>query len=162
MKKIDKIKNVQKANLIAEQLYLENKGIVNELFGFSKKEKQAKALKQDIEKAMLEIDGLDVSGLFREVSRKLSNEEYKKLSEIIKNNLINYLPTFVKICPEVLEDNGGSTNAVGANFDYKGDTLRGITYSPLSSIIGTQISDKSKGKLKQYLINKTSPTSVEI
>jgi hypothetical protein len=30
MKKIDKIKNIQKANLIAEQLYLENKGLLKE------------------------------------------------------------------------------------------------------------------------------------
>jgi hypothetical protein len=30
MKKIDKIKNIQKANLISEQIYLKNKGLLKE------------------------------------------------------------------------------------------------------------------------------------
>ena len=88
-------------------------------------------LKQEVEKAKLEIDQMDISGLFRQVSDISTNRDYENLASIIRSNIERRMPTFAKLFPEVVSFQTKGTGVSHARYDYKGKILHGITLTPL-------------------------------
>lgn len=148
---------------------------IQEIFGFSKKEKDLKQLKLDIEHAKKEIANLDISSIFRQYNTKpeyhstqsqysvgpTNNERIKELINIIIGNLKNYLPTFLKLFPDILTNiKSNSTNATSVRYDdgqYKNNPLSGITLSTFSHYIlhnyTDNINQESKIRMNKFLDN---------
>lgn len=78
----------------------------NELFGFSKKEKEEKELKKKKDKAKEEIKKYDFSNLFKQPKKDSSNEELKNLARISLNNAKSEMPTLYELLPELFEGSG--------------------------------------------------------
>ena len=81
---------------------LKEQDSINEIFGFSKEEKERKALEQDVAKANQEIDKMDISALWRQTQANTTNSDYMQLANIIRYNIKERMPTFAKLFPEVL------------------------------------------------------------
>ncbi len=129
---------------------------INEIFGFSKKEKDLKQLQIDIDNAKKEIDQADFSGFFKETSQNPTNEELKKLSNIILYNVKYKIPTFLKLFPDIETNlSKDKPNAVSCIYDYNGKDLHGITLSSLSRYLKDnyydKIDDNTKNILKKHL-----------
>jgi hypothetical protein len=153
MRTKDKLQNIKKINLLIEAKVVTDK--LTEIFGWSKKEKEEKALIEKVEQAKKEIDKLDVSYLWKQPGSNPTNAEYKKLINIIVYNLKSELPTFIKLYPSILDRMSETgTNATSARYDYKGEILQGITLSSLSpyllNTIYDNIDDKCKDRLKMF------------
>jgi hypothetical protein len=153
MRRKDKLENIKKINLLIEAKVVTDK--LTEIFGWSKKEKEEKALIEKVEQAKKEIDKVDVSYFWKQPGSNPSNAEYKKLINIIIYNLKSELPTFVKLFPNILDNiSENGTNAVSARYDYNGKVLQGITLSSLSPYLlkttYDNIDDKSKDRLKMF------------
>jgi len=148
---------------------------IQEIFGYSQKEKDLKQLKLDIEQAKKEIANLDISSVFRQYNTKpesrssqsqysvgpTNNERIKELINIIIGNLKKYLPTFLKLFPNILTDiKPNSTNATDVRYDdgqYKNNVLSGITLSSFSYYIlrsyTDNINQECKTRMNQFLDN---------
>ena len=115
-------------------------------------------LEQDVVKAKQEIDNMDISGLFRQTYSNTTNSDYVQLANIIRHNLREYMPTVVKLFPNVLEI-GKGTGVTSARYDYNGKIIHGITLSPLAWMLTHLNTDnidqvKSKERLKKLVDEK--------
>jgi hypothetical protein len=129
---------------------------INEIFGFSKKEKNLKQLQIDINNAKKEIDQTDISNFFKETSKNPTNEELIKLCNIILYNVKYKIPTFLKLFPDIETNlSKDKPNAVSCIYDYRGKDLYGITLSSLSTYLKDyyydKIDDNCKERLKKHL-----------
>lgn len=138
---------------------LKNRDSVNEIFGFSKAEKEHKVLERDIAKAKEEIDKMDMSALHRQTYSNTTNSDYMKLANIIRYNITERMPTFAKLFPEVLTI-GKGTGVTSSRYETNnGQIIHGITLSPLSWMLTQNITDnvdqvKSKDRLKEFVDEK--------
>jgi 6-pyruvoyl-tetrahydropterin synthase len=128
---------------------------INEIFGLSKNERRLKQLTNDVEQAKQEIESLDLSSLFRQTNKNITNEQYEKLIRIIIRNLKDRLPTFLKLFPEILDSlSDRGTNATEAIYDYNGERLYGITLSTLAPFLMRNYGDTlSKERMLKRLNN---------
>ena len=98
-------------------MYKDVTGGVNEIFGFSKRERGLKQLKLEIEKAEREVDNYNFERLFKEPGNR-DNKTYKKLIDIVKIDLSYSLPTVKKLLPYLFTayDKGYKTGAQSAKY----------------------------------------------
>jgi len=75
-----------------------------EIFGLSKKEKLEKQLNQDILNAKKEVDGLKLNSIYKEIKNNETHSNYIDFVKEIKNNINEYLPTFLKLFPKINEE----------------------------------------------------------
>lgn len=137
---------------------LKEQDSINEIFGFSKEEKERKALEQDVAKANQEIDKMDISALWRQTQANTTNSDYMQLANIIRYNIKERMPTFAKLFPEVLTV-GKGTGVASARYNHKGNILHGITLSPLSWMLTQSNTDNidqdaSRERLKKLVNEK--------
>jgi hypothetical protein len=115
---------------------------INEIFGLSKKEKEAKKLKEDIKKAKSEVSAFDITLLFRETDN-FSKEHREKLARIIFKNANSAMPTVAKLLPSMFNETSGMIDA-----SYK--KMKGVVPSKfhfaLTSLTDTQLSKANFSK----------------
>jgi len=92
---------------------------LNEIFGFSKKEKEEKYYKENLEQAKKEISNYNFRRIFKETSGNSSNENLRDLVDIALADASYFLPTVKLLMPDLFVRKGGGTNAGYAN--YKGE-----------------------------------------
>jgi hypothetical protein len=142
--------------IIKEEMRDDN---VKEIFGLSQKEKDAKATKADIEKAKAEIDKISPSYFFVESQPNDKNKEYIAGADRIRGRMKEYLPTFVKLFPEVIEKDSSGTGVCSTRYNYQGKVLSGYTLANLSHIITPKYTDniddhETKEHMKKYIDDK--------
>ena len=148
-----KLRHIQEANVLLENRT--NNKPINEIFGLSKEEKKQKELKQEVQKAKQEVDDLDLSSLFRETNDNTDDETYEKLANIITKNLKNKMPTFLKLFPQILDDNKNkNSNAIRASYEHNGKRLKGITLSTLGSFLMQNYGDSMSKEIMKKRLNK--------
>ena len=146
-----KLRHIQEANVLLENRT--NNKPINEIFGLSKEEKKQKELKQEVQKAKEEVDDLDLSSLFRETNDNTDDETYEKLANIIIKNLKNKMPTFLKLFPQILDDNKNK-NSIRASYEHNGKRLKGITLSTLGSFLMQNYGDSMSKEIMKKRLNK--------
>ena len=148
-----KLRHIQEANMLLDRR--RNNEPINEIFGLSKEEKKQKELKQEVQKAKQEVDDLDLSSLFRETKDNTDDETYEKLANIITKNLKNKMPTFLKLFPQILDDNKNKgSNVIRANYEHNGKRLKGITLSTLGSFLMQNYGDSMSKEIMKKRLNK--------
>lgn len=78
--------------------------ILTEIFGLSKKEKLEKQLNLDILKAKKEVDGLSLKIISKEIKNNETHSFYIDFIKEIANNINKYLPTYLKLFPNISEE----------------------------------------------------------
>lgn len=85
---------------------------MNEIFGFSQKEKDAKALKQKIEQAKYEISkSSPAATAFAQPGQNNTYEQYIDLMRIRLNMLKGQMPTVMELLPNLFNDRQGFVSA---------------------------------------------------
>jgi hypothetical protein len=113
------------------------------VFDFMKKSPDSS--QGDVDKAKSEIDKADIGSFWKQPADNSTNEENKKLVKIIKNNLKEKVPTFLKLFPEVASDESVSS----AMFNYNGKNIKGITLGGLKAFLAPTTSDVVGPKSKE-------------
>lgn len=112
--------------------FLNEKKELNEIFGWSKKEKEAKA---KIEKAKSEIDRFDFSTLFKEpaLDSKYNKRELEKLIDIALKKAGSDLPTVKELMPAPF--NPAGKDILSASYKRGNKILIGIVPNGFSFLL---------------------------
>jgi hypothetical protein len=131
---------------------------INEVFGWSKKEKEERAFKEKLEKAEKEIDSYNPNRLFVEPA---INSDNNKLNQLIKERLYRAkieLPTVYELMPSLFDgDNEEKIGALTAFYKYppaKGGRIKGIIPSSFWFILNQYTilpREKANEKMKNQL-----------
>jgi len=111
---------------------------LNEIFGFSKKEREEKYYKEKLEQAKKEISNYNFGRIFRETSENSNNEDLRNLVDIALADASYSLPTVKLLMPDLFVRKGGGTNAMSANYNYKGEYINGIVPSNFYFLVQDQ------------------------
>lgn len=110
---------------------------VNEIFGFSKAERNAKALKENAAKAKSEISAYNFNNLFKEQSDDADNKKLMYLVDIALKVAKDSMPSLAMLMPDLFVRQGG-TGAVSADLDWpsaKYGKLHGIVPANFSFLL---------------------------
>jgi len=101
---------------------------ISEIFGFSKKEKEQKYIKEKLELAKKEISNYNFERIFKQPSENKNNKELQMLVDIVLKDASYSLQTVKLLMPDLFERREG-TGAMAAVFNYKGEYINGIVPS---------------------------------
>ena len=129
---------------------------INEIFGFSKKEKEQKYIKQKLELAKKEIDNYNFDRIFKQPSSNKNNRDLQELVDIVLKDASSSLQTVKSLMPDLFKRQEG-TGAMAAIYEYKGKFLNGIVPSNFWFLVGGGQElirgDAAKTRMKQELEN---------
>jgi len=138
---------------------------IDEIFGFSKKEKEQKYIKEKLELAKKEIDKYNFDRIFKQPSSNKNNRELQELVNIVLKDASYSLQTVKLLMPDLFERQEG-TGAMAAIYEYNGKFLNGIVPSNFWFLVsgGQELirGDAAKTRMKQELedfIKKKYPFS---
>lgn len=96
---------------------------INELFGWSKGEKDAKAQQAKVEQAKQEIEKYPPRNLFAQPARSATPQDITELKRVRINMAAQYMPTLAELMPVLFDVNQGHTEATD---NYNGRMINGI------------------------------------
>ena len=154
IKLIDILNEIERMQQLAGILKEDKQHQIGEVFGFSKKEKEQKYIKEKLEQAKKEIDNYNFDRIFKQPSDNKNNQLLQNLVDIVLKDAGYSLQTVKLLMPHLFKREEG-TGAMAAIFDYKGKYLNGIVPSNFWFLVGggqeVMKDEKAKERMKQEL-----------
>jgi hypothetical protein len=105
--------------------FLNEERRINEIFGWSKKEKEIKEMAKKISDAKKEIDSFNHYSLCMQPAGNSSQADIDRLVDERMEDISRYLPTLKELMPELFNTRG--KGYITSRWNLKGETIVGIS-----------------------------------